>query len=152
MNIIDKSLSLWDKTSAEVVRTRNDKMNGTIDVAIIGAGFTGLSTAIHCAEKGLSCHVIEAESVGYGGSGRNTGLVNAAAWLPPQDVKKTLGEDAGEKFVNIFSAAPSYVFELIKRYEIDCEVTNTGTIHAAHSKSGLANLHYRKSKLNIKAI
>ena len=146
MNVIDKPTSLWDNTSAETVRMHNDKINGAVDVAIIGAGFTGLSAAIHCAEKGLSCHVIEAEHVGYGGSGRNTGLVNAAAWLPPQDVIKQLGKDAGKKFVDIFSAAPGYVFEIIKKYKIDCEVTNTGTIHAAHSKSGLANLQYRKSE------
>ena len=83
MNTISKPMSLWDDTSTETIRTRNDDLNDTIDVAIVGAGFTGLSAAIHCTEKGMSCHVIEAEHVGYGGSGRNTGLVNAAAWLPP---------------------------------------------------------------------
>ena len=146
MKAIVKPMSLWDETAAETVRTHNDKINGAVDVAIIGAGFTGLSSAIHCAEKGLSCHVIEAEYVGYGGSGRNTGLVNAGAWLPPQDVKMRLGTEAGKRFVDIFSAAPRYVFELIKKYKIDCEVTNTGNIHAAHSKSGLENLQYRKSE------
>lgn len=47
----------------------------------------------------MSCHVIEAEHFGYGGLGRNTGLVNAAAWLPPQDVIKQLGTEEGKKFV-----------------------------------------------------
>ena len=94
----------------------------------------------------MSCHVIEAEHVGYGGSGRNTGLVNAAAWLPPQDVIKQLGAKAGKKFVDIFSDAPSFVFGLIKKYNIECEVTNTGTIHAAHGKLGFVDLQYRKSE------
>ena len=146
MIITDKPMSLWDDTSSEIIRTRNDDLNGPIDVAIVGAGFTGLSAAIHLAERAISCHVIEAEHVGYGGSGRNTGLVNAAAWLPPQDVIKKLGTKDGKKFVDIFSDAPSFIFELIKKYEIECEVTNTGTIHAAHSKSGFADLQYRKNE------
>ena len=146
MNAIDKPMSLWDDTSTETVRTRNDGVKDTVDVVIVGAGFTGLSAAIHCTENGMSCHVIEAKHVGYGGSGRNTGLVNAAAWLPPQDVIKQLGAKAGKKFVDIFSDAPSFVFGLIKKYNIECEVTNTGTIHAAHGKSGFVDLQYRKSE------
>ena len=146
MNAIDKPMSLWDDTSTETVRTRNDGIKDTVDVVIVGAGFTGLSAAIHCTENGMSCHVIEAEHVGYGGSGRNTGLVNAAAWLPPQDVIKQLGAKAGKKFVDIFSDAPSFVFGLIKKYNIECEVTNTGTIHAAHGKLGFVDLQYRKSE------
>lgn len=141
-----KTISLWDETSIETTRVHNDGVEDAVDVAIVGAGFTGLSAAIHCTEKGISCHVIEAEHVGYGGSGRNTGLVNAAAWLPPQDVIKQLGVHAGKKFVDIFSEAPSFVFGLIRKYNIDCEITNTGTIHAAHSKTGLENLQYRKSE------
>ena len=146
MTAVDNPMSLWDDTSTETVRTRNDGLKDTVDVAIIGAGYTGLSAAIHCTEKGMSCHVIEAEHVGYGGSGRNTGLVNAAAWLPPQDVLKQLGEEAGKKFVDVFSDAPSFVFGLIKKYNIQCEVTKTGTIHAAHGKSGFAELKYRKTE------
>ena len=122
---MDKLVSLWDETSKETARTHYDSVNGTVEVAIVGAGFTGLSAAIHCAEEGMLCHVIEAEHVGYGGSGRNTGLVNAGAWLPPQDIIKQLGEDAGRKFVGIFSEAPSFVFGLIEKYNIECEAINT---------------------------
>ena len=146
MSVTDKPMSIWDDTSTETIRVRKDGLNEKVDVAIVGAGYTGLSAAIHSTEKGMSCHVIEAEHVGYGGSGRNTGLVNAAAWLPPQDVIKQLGEKAGKKFVDIFSDAPSFVFGLIEKYNIECEVTNTGTIHAAHGKVGLLNLQYRKTE------
>ena len=146
MNTTNKPISIWDDTSTETIRTRNDGLNGTVDVAIVGAGFTGLSAAVHCIEKSMSCHVIEAKQVGFGGSGRNTGLVNAAAWLPPQDVLKYLGAKDGKKFVDIFSDAPGFVFGLIKKYKIECEVTNTGTIHAAHNKSGFADLQYRKDE------
>ena len=146
MNKTTEPMSIWDYTSTETIRSGNDDVSGTVDVAIVGAGFTGLSAAIHCTEKDMSCHVIEAEQVGFGGSGRNTGLVNAAAWLPPQDVLKQLGEKDGKKFIDIFNDAPGFVFGLIKKYKIECEVTNNGTIHAAHGESGLTDLQYRKNE------
>ena len=146
MSVTDKPMSLWDDTSTETIKVRKDSLNDRVDVAIVGAGYTGLSAAIHCTERGMSCHVIEAEHIGYGGSGRNTGLVNAAAWLPPQDVIKQLGEKAGKKFVDIFSDAPSFVFGLIEKYNIECEVTKTGTIHAAYGKLGVSDLQYRKTE------
>ncbi|MFT7757743.1 UNVERIFIED_CONTAM: FAD-dependent oxidoreductase, partial [Salmonella enterica subsp. enterica serovar Enteritidis] len=51
--------------------------NISVDVAVIGAGFTGLSAALHLAETGTSVAVLDAVDIGYGGSGRNVGLVNA---------------------------------------------------------------------------
>ena len=52
-----KPVSIWDDTSTETIRTRNDGVYGAVDVAIVGAGFTGLSAAIHCARNGygMSC-------------------------------------------------------------------------------------------------
>ena len=45
--------------------------------------------------------------------------MNAAAWLPPQDVRKILGEDDGDRFISHFSRAPDYVFSLIEKYQIN---------------------------------
>lgn len=117
-----------------------------VDVAIVGAGFTGLSTALHCAQKGLSAHVIEANHVGFGGSGRNVGLVNAALWLPPAKVRETLGPTYGERFLRRFSEGPSIVFDLIEKHQMRCEATKTGTIHAAHGPAGLDDLKDRHSE------
>ena len=43
------------------------------DVAIVGAGFTGISTALHLAERGIRATVLEAKTIGWGASGRNFG-------------------------------------------------------------------------------
>ena len=115
----------------------------TTDLAVVGGGFTGLSTALHAAERGLDCRVLEAERIGHGGSGRNVGLVNAGLWLPPQDVRVRLGEANGAKLIEVLGDAPSYVFSLIARHQIRCEVTTNGTIHAAHSPKGFADLARR---------
>ena len=110
---------------------------------MIGGGFTGLSTALHCAEKGLSAHVVEAEKIGHGGSGRNVGLVNAGLWLPPQKLREKLGEPWGPRFVERFGQGPEYVFSLIEKHRIRCAATRTGTIHAAHGPRGMADLRER---------
>ncbi len=136
-------ISLWD-TSAEEKDYNNPFTNSDkVDVAIVGGGFTGLSTALHCAEHGLSAHVLEAKQIGYGGSGRNCGLVNAALWLPPQDVRKQLGETYGPRFIEQFGKGPEVVFSLIEKHQMRCEVTRTGTIHAAHSARGFRDLKTR---------
>jgi len=138
-----KAISLWDASALESDYTAPLNTEEQVDVAIVGAGFTGLSTALHCAEKGLSAHVIEAEQIGYGGSGRNVGLVNAALWLPPQKVRESLGPTYGPRFIKKFGNGPEYVFSLIEKHQIRCEVTRTGTIHAAHGPSGYTDLQER---------
>ncbi|MEM6913383.1 MAG: FAD-dependent oxidoreductase, partial [Pseudomonadota bacterium] len=137
------AISLWDASAVEKEYSKPLDGDVTVDVAIVGGGFTGLSTALHCAEKGLSAHVLEANQIGYGGSGRNVGLVNAGVWHPPAKVREKLGETYGPRFVEQFGAAPEKVFSLIERHQMRCEVTKTGTIHAAHAPSGFEELKLR---------
>ena len=137
-------MSLWDRTADEADR---EPLGGTggvaTDLAIVGGGFTGLSTALHAQEKGIACHVLEAEHIGHGGSGRNVGLVNAGLWLPPQDVRAKLGERRGGALVETLGKAPAYVMGLIEKHQIRCEATRSGTIHAAHSPAGYEDLARR---------
>ncbi|MEX0281682.1 MAG: NAD(P)/FAD-dependent oxidoreductase [Arenibacterium sp.] len=138
-----KPVSLWQTSAAEDDYANETLGDITVDVAIIGGGFTGLSTALHCAERGLSAHVLEAHHIGYGGSGRNVGLVNAGVWHPPAKVREKLGDTYGPRFVQRFGEAPEKVFSLIERHQIRCEVTRSGTLHAAHAPSGFADLEAR---------
>lgn len=141
-----EAISLWDASAQEIDFAAPMPADLCVDVAVIGGGFTGLSTALHCAEKGLSAHVLEADQIGYGGSGRNCGLVNAALWLPPQKVREKLGSDYGPRFIKKFGNGPNYVFSLIEKHQIRCEVTKTGTIHAAHAPSGFRDLQGRHAE------
>jgi len=138
-----EAISLWDASAEERDYRNPFTPSSGVDVAIIGGGFTGLSTALHCAEKGLSSHVLEAKQIGFGGSGRNCGLVNAALWLPPQEVRKQLGTTYGPRFISEFGKGPAAVFSLIEKHQIRCEATHTGTIHAAHAPSGYKDLQGR---------
>lgn len=137
------TISLWDNSAAEEDYLSALDGDVSVDVAIVGGGFTGMSTALHCAELGLSAHVLEAHHIGYGGSGRNAGLVNAGVWHPPAKVRAELGDTYGPRFVQRFGAGPEKVFSLIERHQIRCELTRTGTIHAAHAPSGFVDLKDR---------
>ena len=133
-------VSLWDMTAVEGDGNKAVDPCGDVDVVIVGGGYTGLSTALHAAERGLHCQVIEAEHIGFGGSGRNVGHVNPGVWLAPDKVMKLLGAVHGQRFLRIFSDAPQTVFDLIEKHQIQCEATRNGTIHAAHSSSGFREL------------
>lgn len=139
-------ISLWDGSAAEPETQGSLPDGDRFDLVAVGGGYTGLSTALHAAAKGLSVLVIEAGRIGQGGSGRNVGLVNAAAWLPPGKLRDTLGPVYGPRFLERFSRAPAYVFDLIERHQIRCEATRSGTLHAAHAASGLRDLRARHAE------
>ncbi|QEM80929.1 NAD(P)/FAD-dependent oxidoreductase [Halomonas binhaiensis] len=113
------------------------------EVAVIGGGITGLSTALHLAEAGSDVVVVEAGDIPSGGSGRNVGLVNAGMWIPPDDIVETLGEEDGERANTLLGNAPAEVFALIERHAIDCQATRTGTLHLAHNAKGEQELARR---------
>ncbi|GAB5468410.1 MAG: FAD-binding oxidoreductase [Rhodospirillales bacterium] len=142
----ESAISLWDRSAEEQVFSAPLDGDRSVDLAIVGGGYTGLSTALHAAERGLDCLVLEAKQIGYGGSGRNAGLLNAGLWLPPQDVRAKLGEAPGARLIEILSDAPRYVLSLIEKHQIRCEATRTGTIHAAHALKGFRDLERRAAE------
>ncbi|MGV8916463.1 MAG: NAD(P)/FAD-dependent oxidoreductase [Pseudomonas sp.] len=118
----------------------------TVDVCVIGAGITGLSAAIHLLEQGKSVAVLEAHRTGHGGSGRNVGLVNAGLWIPPDDIEAGFGKEVGSQLNQMLGAAPSLVFSLIEKYNIDCQARREGTLHMAHNARGEADLRSREEQ------
>jgi glycine/D-amino acid oxidase-like deaminating enzyme len=139
--------SLWVETaiappSCEILR---DSLQ--TDVLVIGAGFTGLSSALHLAEKGVSVVLLEAGSIGFGGSGRNAGLVNAGLWKNPEEVSKQLGVEAASRLNQALRDSPALVFDLVRRFAMQCEAKACGTVHMAHSRAGQSYLEDRCRQL-----
>ncbi|ADZ92755.1 FAD-dependent oxidoreductase [Marinomonas mediterranea] len=139
--------SLWRASSPAAPELTSLSSDMVVDVAIVGAGFTGLSAALHLAKKGFSVVVLEAQEVGFGGSGRNVGLANAGLWLEPDELDKQLGLEDGKRLYDALSVAPDTVFSLIDEYQIECEATRHGTLHAGVGKAGLAQLQRRCDQL-----
>ena len=136
-------LGLWALTAPQPPELPVFKGSAQTDVAIVGGGYTGLSAALHLAESGARVTLLEAKQIGYGGSGRNVGLVNAGLWMFPDDVTKILGSDRGERVLSILGNSPDLVYSLIDKHGIACEAVRNGTLHCAHSRGGYRALQAR---------
>ena len=110
-------------------------------VAVIGAGFTGLSAALHLAEQGVDTVVLEANEPGWGASGRNGGQVNPGLKHDPDMVEADFGPDLGARMVDLSGNAPNVVFDLIQRHQIACSALQSGTIRSAISHRGVRDIH-----------
>ena len=138
--------NLWEQSSKENIGFEPLQDSILSDLAIIGGGYTGCSAALSAAESGLSVTLID-KKIGFGGSGRNVGLVNSGLWLPPKKVENMLGKVAGIKLNQSLSSAPDLVFNLIDKYNIDCNANRSGTLHCAHSRKGFKDIQNRYQQL-----
>lgn len=138
--------NLWSSTALPAPVTAS--LGGDIhaDVAVIGAGYTGLSTALHLAETGKRVVVLEARAIGHGGSGRNVGLVNAGMWIMPDDLIETQGEKWGNTLITALGNGPATVFSIIERHGIECEALRNGTLHLSVGSAGFDELGLREQQ------
>jgi glycine/D-amino acid oxidase-like deaminating enzyme len=115
------------------------------DVAIVGAGIVGLSTALHLAEAGVSSAVLEAGEIGSGASGRNTGFVVPAlnASLGPDEIVERLGPERGPRLVDLVARSADILFDLVRRHAIACAPDQRGFLQAAPWPGQLAGLASR---------
>jgi glycine/D-amino acid oxidase-like deaminating enzyme len=111
--------------------------------AVIGAGYTGLSAALHLAEAGREVVVVDAADIGERASGLNGGQVIPGVKQDPDTLERLLGPYAGGRLVATTSAGPDLVFELIARHGIECEAKRAGWIQPATSEAALALLARR---------
>lgn len=136
--------NLWQATAAPAPETTFLSGEMKVDAAIIGGGFTGLSAALHLAEGGVKVALVEARTIGFGGSGRNVGLVNAGMWTKPEDLLATLGAQTGNRLLDELGKGPSLVYELVEKHAMECEAIRNGTLHLAIGATGLADITDRE--------
>jgi glycine/D-amino acid oxidase-like deaminating enzyme len=137
---------LWETTAPPAPITRALAGDARTQVCIIGGGYTGNSAALHLAKKGIESVVLEAKEIGFGGAGRNVGLVNAGMWVMPDELPSTLGEVHGDRLLKLLGDAPSTVFDIVRRYGIDCQLETQGTLHCGVGQAGLEELQQREKQ------
>ncbi|MEM7375937.1 MAG: FAD-binding oxidoreductase [Pseudomonadota bacterium] len=132
--------SLWSATANDV--PARPRVEGEIetDCVVVGAGFAGLSAALHVAESGRRVSVLEAYTPGWGASGRNGGQVNPGLKLDPVAAEAVLGKSVGPRAVAASGAGADLVFGLIRKHGIRCDAVQGGWVRAARSRRNLARL------------
>ena len=103
------------------------------DVAIIGAGLSGLSAALQLSSLGFDVALLDAHRVGWGASGRNGGQISGDQRLEQDELEKLVGKEDARKLWDIAQDSLAYIHELAEQYDIDYEF-QPGIIHADHKK------------------
>lgn len=132
--------SLWADTAPAFPAQPPLGGDAACDVAIIGAGFTGLRTALALAEAGTAVRVLDAREVGYGASGRSGGQVNPILRKTVEAIRAELPPGIGDNLVQATLASGTALFEDIRRYGIDCDAVEKGWMQVAHSPAMLKKL------------
>lgn len=130
--------SLYADTAVAPTPTPSLVADKAVAVAIIGGGFTGLSTALHLAEQGVGVAVLETHEPGWGASGNNGGQVNPGLKHDPDRIEADFGADLGGRMIAFSYGTTNFTFDLIRRYQIPCEARQNGTLRAAYNEAGAA--------------
>jgi gamma-glutamylputrescine oxidase len=101
------------------------------DVAIVGGGATGLSAALHLAQRGANVVLLEAGRIGHGASGRNGGQIIPGLRLGAADLEARFGAERGGALFRLALSARDLVVDLVARHAIDCDLALTGHLLTA---------------------
>ena len=104
------------------------------DVCVVGAGYTGLSSALHLLERGFSVVVVEAAKVGFGASGRNGGQIVNSYSRDIDVIERTLGPREAKLLGAMAFEGARIIRDRVQRYNIDCDLADGGVFAAITSK------------------
>ena len=118
------------------------------DVAVIGAGYTGLSAALHLAEGGANVAVLDMHAPGWGASGRNGGFCClGGAMAGDRSLRRRFGPDGLAEWDRAQSDAVDLVASLIRRHGITADIHSNGETQLAHSARSYQRLERKAERL-----
>lgn len=141
--------TLWYATAPEGPQTQ--PLEGTVkaDVCIVGAGYSGLTTAMELARQGVSVVVLDRQEIGFGGSGRNAGHCTPTfSHFSLAELRKQLGAPWADRLIQRQTGANGKVTDMITRYGIDCEWEQNGYVQGALFPSHLKTLRGQRDSYN----
>ncbi|NUL19483.1 FAD-binding oxidoreductase [Agrobacterium tumefaciens] len=142
-------VTLWYATAASAPLTK--PLSGRIkaDICIVGAGYSGLTTALELARAGVDVVLLERQEIGFGGSGRNAGHCTPTFThysLP--ELRKMLGEPWAERLIERQTRANDRVSQMIREYQIDCEWVQRGYVMGAPHEGAMEELKRKVETYN----
>ena len=122
------------------------KLEGEVsaDIVVVGAGYSGLSCALHLAEHGFKVVVLEAAEVGWGASGRNGGQVVNGLNASLATIGRRYGEKTASFVGGMVQEGAAIIYDWVARYGIDCDLKR-GNIYAAYTEKHMAELEAKKA-------
>src|SRR6266849_3254008 len=129
MNIKEKNY--WLDTVAEPATGATGTLPEKVDVAIVGGGFCGLSAARVLAQRGVRVALLEAESLGWGASSRNGGMVLTGMKLPVPTLIKRYGRDTVRKMYAASLESIDCVEQIVREETIECSFSRCGHLEVA---------------------
>lgn len=114
------------------------------DVCVVGAGFTGISTALSLAEKGKRVIVVEGSRIGFGASGRNGGQIVNSFNRDIDYIFNKYGDVVGQKMAKMAFSGSELIRHRIEKYNIDCDLKH-GNLFAACNKKQFEELKAKKA-------
>lgn len=140
--------NLWQDTLTQRNPSSPLSENIQVETAVIGGGVTGLSTALHLAENGMSVALFEAHEIAHFASGRNGGQIVPGVKPNPDALVKRFGEDTARRMLRFCFETANITFDLINRYSIDCQPRRTGWVQGAFSEKSSLYLENRVNQIN----
>ena len=139
--------SLWRATMPDLPDRSARRLPDSVDVVVVGGGYAGLSTARQLARRGVGVTVLEAETLGFGASTRNGGIVHPGyKWGPRQLVRKH-GKELGRALYQDTLDGYETIKGLIADEAIDCEFREVGYVELAFAQSHVKGLGQVRASL-----
>jgi len=126
-------------TDADIPSGSEGPLPDRADVAVIGAGFTGLSAALFLAKRGIRVVVLEARTIGWGASSRNGGMVLTGLKLRVESIARLYGSDAAKRMYRASVASIDRVEEIVRDENIGCNFCRCGHLEVACKPSHFAD-------------
>jgi len=137
----------WHATMPALPSRRDRPLPDVVDVVVVGGGYTGINAARVLAGRGAAVTLVEAETLGFGGSTRNGGIVHPGYKWGPDELIERYGDDTGRALFHETMDAYELVKRLIADEQIDCEFRECGYLDLAWGPS-----HARDLKESVKTL
>jgi len=127
--------NFWATTVGSPALAASPDFPASVDVAVVGGGYCGLSAARTLAKRGVNAAVFEAETFGWGASSRNGGMVLTGMKLPAPTLVKRYGREAVRKMYAASLESIDFVEQIVHEENIDCSFSRCGHLEVACKQS-----------------